>query len=52
MKKPTSTKYVQPKPSPLPSTYDGMDTPEVKKPTMTARGGGAAKKGLGFVKNG
>lgn len=57
----TTTSYKKPKPAPMPpqqptandspSSLQAVMTPVPKK-TMTVRGGGAAKRGLTFVKNG
>lgn len=56
-----TTSYKQPKPAPMPAKQPtANDSPSslkavmqpVPKKTMTVRGGGAAKRGLSFVKNG
>lgn len=52
MKKPSVKKTGEIKNAPMPSTYDGMDTPPVPSAPNKIRGGGAATKGLGFYKNG
>lgn len=56
-----TTKYHKPKPAPMPpqqptanKSGDSADAvmQDVPKKTMTARGGGAAKRGLSFSRNG